>query len=236
MESSFREAFNMPYATISKDITCQQLLPLFSFPSSPPSIPCFIPASVSFYWDTAPDVPTCETSGESLVDYIAFQIPEWASSDVSNCVCLIRGIMDEVIDVRRGYCKQEALLLSVSDDFSCVDLSLYKERQIVMLMNERATSETNGDALLLILQADDLPFISIPNSSGVNIWKLDQLQGSVLPLPMETAKVRSIPHSVVPPLAVSSSRGVGCVFAAKKRALVYILEEDEEEEEASDMD
>ncbi|XP_074307631.1 anaphase-promoting complex subunit 4 [Silene latifolia] len=235
MESSFREAFNMPYTTISKDITCQQLLPLFSFPSSPPSIPCFVPASVSFYWDTAPDVPTCETGRESLVDYIAFQIPEWSSSDVSSCVCIIRGIMDE-INVRQGYCKLEALLLSVSDSFGCVDLSLYKERQIVMLMNERATSETNGDALLMILQADDLPFISIPNSNGVNIWKLDQLQDSVFPLQMETAKVRSIPHSVVPPLAVSSSRGVGCVFAAKKRALVYILEEDEEEEEASDMD
>lgn len=35
----------------------------------------------------------------------------------------------------------------------------------------------------------------------------------------------------------SASRGVGCVFAARKRALVYILDEDEEEEEdASDMD
>ena len=42
-------------------------------------------------------------------------------------------------------------------------------------------------------------------------------------------------------LFVTASRGVGCVFAARKRALVYILEEDEEEEEeeeeeASDMD
>jgi anaphase-promoting complex subunit 4 len=28
---------------------------------------------------------------------------------------------------------------------------------------------------------------------------------------------------------VTASRGVACVFAARKRALVYILEEDEEE-------
>lgn len=28
---------------------------------------------------------------------------------------------------------------------------------------------------------------------------------------------------------ISASRGVACVFAARKRALVYILEEDEEE-------
>lgn len=87
---------------------------------------------------------------------------------------------------------------------------------------------------------------------------------------MENEKVRSIPHSVIAPLAVSckflklflssnqqvlslvsptwelcvflflffeisaefvvtASRGVACVFAARKRALVYILEEDEDE-------
>ncbi|KAM1033328.1 hypothetical protein TB2_036326 [Malus domestica] len=46
---------------------------------------------------------------------------------------------------------------------------------------------------------------------------------------MESEKVRSIPHSVVAPLAVSSSRGVACVFAARKRVLVYILDEDEDE-------
>ena len=33
-----------------------------------------------------------------------------------------------------------------------------------------------------------------------------------------------------------ASRGVACVFATRRRALVYILEEDEDEEEASDMD
>lgn len=37
-------------------------------------------------------------------------------------------------------------------------------------------------------------------------------------------------------LFATASRGVGCVFASRKRALVYILDEDEEEEEASDMD
>ncbi|KAK9681786.1 hypothetical protein RND81_10G027900 [Saponaria officinalis] len=241
MESSFREAFDMPLKTISKEITCQQLLPLFPFPSSTPSIPSIVPASISFYRDAAPDVSACDSSRENVVDCIAFQIPEWSSSCVSNCICIVRGIMDDVINVRGGYSTLEALLLSVSEDISCVDLSLYKERQLVMLLNERVTSDRNGDALLMILQTANLPFLSISESNGVNIWKLDQFQGSVLPLQMETAKVRSIPHTVVPPLAVSSSRGVGCVFAARKRALVYILEEDEEEEEeeeeeTSDMD
>ncbi|PON41281.1 hypothetical protein TorRG33x02_338530 [Trema orientale] len=46
---------------------------------------------------------------------------------------------------------------------------------------------------------------------------------------MENEEVRSIPHSVIAHLAVSSSRGVACVFAARRHALVYILEEDEDE-------
>lgn len=33
---------------------------------------------------------------------------------------------------------------------------------------------------------------------------------------------------------LTASRGVACVFAERRRALVYILEEDEDEEEISD--
>nr|CAB3451298.1 unnamed protein product [Digitaria exilis] len=51
-------------------------------------------------------------------------------------------------------------------------------------------------------------------------------------------KVRSIPHNVSTPLAVSASRGVACVFSSRRHALVYILDEDEDEDEdeASDME
>lgn len=237
MESSFKEAFNMPYDTISKEIICEQLLPLFPFPSSTPSVHSNIPTSVSFYRDAASDAPPCEMSQEKLMDYIAFKIPEWASSDVSNCICILRGCMDEVDNARKGYVNLDALLLSVSEDFNCVDLSLYKGRQIVLLINELiAASDSSGNALLMMVQENGLPFIPISRSTALNFWIVDQLQESVLPLQMECAKVRSIPHNVTPPLAVSSSRGVACVFATRRRALVYILEEDEEEEEASDMD
>ncbi|GJM87250.1 hypothetical protein PR202_ga03186 [Eleusine coracana subsp. coracana] len=52
------------------------------------------------------------------------------------------------------------------------------------------------------------------------------------------AKVRSIPHTVSTPLAISASRGVACVFSSRRHAMVYILDEDEEEEEdeVSDME
>lgn len=83
------------------------------------------------------------------------------------------------------------------------------------------------------------------------------IQESVVHLQLENEKARTVPHVVVPPLIVScesplhapkfveslitnikssylinapgtAPRGVACVLAARKRALVYILEEDEE--------
>ncbi|KAI6668839.1 hypothetical protein NL676_007061 [Syzygium grande] len=51
----------------------------------------------------------------------------------------------------------------------------------------------------------------------------------ILRLEMENGKLRSIPHTVVPPLSVSASKGVACVLAARMQALVYILDEDEDE-------
>ncbi|KAI6668840.1 hypothetical protein NL676_007062 [Syzygium grande] len=51
----------------------------------------------------------------------------------------------------------------------------------------------------------------------------------ILHLEMENEKLRGIPHTVVPPLSVSASRGVACVLAARMQALVYILDEDEDE-------
>ncbi|KAL2932113.1 Anaphase-promoting complex subunit 4 [Bienertia sinuspersici] len=285
MESSFKEAFNMPYTTVSKEIVCEQMLPLYPFRSSPPSAPTSIPTSIASYWDAGPDISTFETSQEKIVDYITFRKPEWSSSDASNSICILRGVINEAENIRSRYTTVDALLLSVSKDFNCMDLSLYKERQIILLFNETtAASDSSGNALLMMFQTSDLPFVSMSNSNSPDFWYSDQLQplqvdifdtlsfrmvkrrpelksprieiiyccksekcwrkavlemdnwDHILPLQTESAKVRSIPHNVVPPLAVSSSRGVGCVFGARKRALVYILDEDEEEEEASDMD
>jgi len=53
-------------------------------------------------------------------------------------------------------------------------------------------------------------------------------------LDTDFGKVRSIPHTVSTPLAVSASRGVACVFSSRRHALVYILDEDEDEDEDED--
>ncbi|XP_056171925.1 anaphase-promoting complex subunit 4-like [Syzygium oleosum] len=62
-----------------------------------------------------------------------------------------------------------------------------------------------------------------------NNWELYQLKDPILHLEMENEKLRSIPHTAVPSLSVSASRGVAYVLAARKRALVYVLDEDEDE-------
>ncbi|KAK6154689.1 hypothetical protein DH2020_008937 [Rehmannia glutinosa] len=73
----------------------------------------------------------------------------------------------------------------------------------------------------------EIAVLHVPD--GYHCVDLSLYKDSVIHLHLENEKVREISHSVVAPLAVSASRGVACVFAARKRALVYILEEDEDE-------
>ena len=144
------------------------------------------------------------------MDYISFHIPEWTSAHASNCVCILRGVIDESDCTRNRYTAVEALLLSVSKDLSCVDLSLYKvylntfpvyslavcaalqnfiseslhrcesliqERQIVLLFNgTTAASDSSKNALLMMIQTSDLPFVPLSGSINLNLWDLDQLQ------------------------------------------------------------
>ncbi|XP_031391478.1 anaphase-promoting complex subunit 4 isoform X1 [Punica granatum] len=232
LELSFKEAVGMPFSTISKKIVCEDLLPLSPLTSA---LPSHVPISVSYYEDTSSIISSGESERNLLIDYISFQIPD-ESLDIGNCIVILRGLMNAPGSRSRGENSLEAILLCIPDGYYCVDLSLYKESQIVLLLNERRdASESSGDACLMILQATELAFSHISRSSRLNDWEVLQLKDSVVRLEMANEKARSIPHSVVSPLAVSASRGVACVFAAKKRAIVYILDEDEEEE-ASDAE
>ncbi|KAM7255303.1 hypothetical protein ACFE04_020544 [Oxalis oulophora] len=214
MELSFREAFVMPFNTISQKISCKDLLPLF-----PTSTSITIPTSISYYEDMK-----CENG---LVSYVSFRIPD-EPSEIANCIGIVRGFMHDLSKIEES--SLEAVLLSVPAGYYCVDLSLYKENQIVLLLNKSSTtSESSGEALMMIVQASDLPFIQVPRAVYPNFWTFRQLKDSVINLQIENEKARCIPHSVTTPLAVSASRGVACVFAVRKRALVYILEEDEDE-------
>ncbi|XP_057419875.1 anaphase-promoting complex subunit 4 [Lotus japonicus] len=239
MELSFKEAFQMPFTTISRKILCEDLLPLFPLPSLPTASSSLrIPTSVSYYEDSSRASSSHFTSQNQVIDYVSFQVPNESFSDIVNCICIciVRGFMHDSLCLKKGYSSLEAVLLGVPVDYQCVDLSLYKDTQIVLLLNKAtdATSESVGDGCMMILQACDLPYVSISRSSYADGWRLQELKDSVAYLHLGDEKARTIPHSVIAPLAVSASRGVACVFAERKRALVYILEEDEDE--ASDAE
>ncbi|KAJ8545584.1 hypothetical protein K7X08_018167 [Anisodus acutangulus] len=227
MEACFKDAFEMPFSTISEKLLCEDLLPLFPIASSSKLNAHKVPASVSYYEDILHEASESEIHQQTLTGYISFKLPD-DSFPVTNCIGIVRGLAHDLGKVDSICDPVEAALLCTPDGYHSTDLSLYKEGQIVLLLNETApTSDSSGNAYMMILQAADLPFVSLSRSNTPNSWKLHELQDSAIYLQLESEKVRSIPHSVVPPLAVSASRGVACVFAARKRALVYILDEDE---------
>ncbi|RDY04783.1 Anaphase-promoting complex subunit 4, partial [Mucuna pruriens] len=230
MELSFKEAFQMPFTTISRKILCEDILPLFPLPSLPKASSSMrILTSVSYYEDSSRASVSPDTSQNQFIDYISFQVPNECFSDIVNCICIVRGFMHDSHCLKKGYSSLEAVLLCVPVDYECVDLSLYKDSQIVLLLNNTKTSESTGDGCMMILQASDLPYVSLSSTDSLDIWRIPELQDSVAYLHIGDEKARTILHSVIAPLAVSASRGVACVFAARKRALVYILEEDEDE-------
>ncbi|KAL7229393.1 hypothetical protein ACSBR2_007991 [Camellia fascicularis] len=122
-------------------------------------------------------VTTYKTHEQRLVDYISFRIPEDSFSNIRNCIGIARGFMHDLSSVKKGNASLEAVLLSVPDGYHCVDLCLYKESQIVLLLNESTTSsESSSNGCMMIVQASDLPFVSISRSTGLNRWNLHELK------------------------------------------------------------
>ncbi|KAL6542862.1 hypothetical protein OROHE_010382 [Orobanche hederae] len=220
LQSRFKEALEMPLATVSKKILCKDMLPLFPV-SSLPNLNTYFPVSVSYYQDASHSSVNHETSSQSLTDYTSFTVPDETFQNITNCIGIARGLVHHSLEIA---------VLRVPDGYHCVDLSMYKEKQIVFLLNKvTMASESSGNACMMIVQASNLTFRPISRSFILDAWNLHELQDSVMHLHLENEKVREISLSVVAPLAVSASRGVACVFAARKRALVYILEEDEDQ-------
>nr|CAB3447897.1 unnamed protein product [Digitaria exilis] len=182
LQDSLKEAFLMPFTTISSKIHCQGLLPLYPVTSSDTLSSTCAPTSITFY--KVEDSLHADSSYK-LTDYVCFKIPD-ESLNKRNCIGVIKNSGNCCTALSMA--SLSGFLLHMPDEYECVDLSLYK--------------------------AADL--------------QLDTDYG----------KVRSIPHNVSTPLAVSASRGVACVFSSRRHALVYILDEDEDEDEdeASDME
>lgn len=171
-KSCFKDAFDLPFAAISQKILCHDIFPLFPIKYSDKCVPSHLPVSVSYYME-----PSDDAYQHRMIGYMLFQIPEGAFPDVTNCICIARGLNQGVGDSESSPSPLEATLLSVPDGYSCVDLCLYKEGQIVMLLNEtRTSSESSRSACIMLVQASDLPFASISSPSSVICWKIEKLK------------------------------------------------------------
>lgn len=72
-------------------------------------------------------------------------------------------------------------IFSISHSFPLFLLMLHnfyskQEGQIILLLNEMAaTSESSGNACMMLIQVGDLPFVSISRLSNLASWKLDEI-------------------------------------------------------------
>ncbi|XP_038979623.1 anaphase-promoting complex subunit 4 isoform X2 [Phoenix dactylifera] len=169
LEQCLKEAFLMPFTTISKKIHCEDLLPLYPIPSSPVASSLHAPTSISYYKDNR------DSSPHDLVDYICFRIPD-ESMDLTNCIGIIRGSTNTSSSIK-DISSPGAVLLCIPDGYHCMDLSLYKQREIVLLLNEAiTTSESPGRSWMMMVQISDLSFMPLSRLGPANLWKLHELK------------------------------------------------------------
>ncbi|XP_037454595.1 anaphase-promoting complex subunit 4-like isoform X1 [Triticum dicoccoides] len=231
LEESLKEAFLMPFTTISSQIHCQGLLPLYPVTSSDASPSTSTPASIAFYKQDKDSQHSA--SSYSSTDYICFKIPD-GSLNLRNFVAVIKDFCNS-----RSTSSTPSLsgfLLHIPVEYECVDLSLYKDNQVVLLLSGKSSSESAGRSWMVMLQTENLSFSQLSRTFPANYYNLQELEVLELQLDTDYGKVRSIPHALSTPLAVSASRGVACVFSSRRHALVYILDEDEDEDEDEDSE
>ncbi|KAL6911600.1 hypothetical protein ACP4OV_000405 [Aristida adscensionis] len=208
LEERLKGAFMMPFTTISSQIHCQGLLPLY------PALSTCTPTSISFFKDENSEH---HESSYSITDYMCFKIPDGALNR-TNCIAVIKNFCNS--------CTASSTSLLSGDN------------QVVLLLNERPCSDNPGRSWMVMLQTENFSFTSLQRTFSSNIYILQELMALDIQLETDYVKVRSIPHTASTPLAVSASRGVACVFSSRRHALVYILDEDEDEDgdEVSDVE
>ncbi|XP_073010500.1 anaphase-promoting complex subunit 4 isoform X1 [Typha latifolia] len=229
LELCLKEAFLMPFTTISAKVHCGDLLPLYPISPSTSSLPA--PTSIAFY--KLQDEFGCAShycmSSDDLTGYICFKLPD-GSFDLTNCIGIIRGFTSKSSSTEHEVSSLTAVFLRIPDEYECTDLSLYKDNQIILLLTEAfSTSENPGKSRMVMLQTSNLSFLPLSRTVSANLYGLHELKASLVHVNLGHGKVRCIPHPITRPLAVSASRGLACVFSSRRHALVYILDEDEDE-------
>ncbi|WJX52244.1 hypothetical protein P8452_38375 [Trifolium repens] len=119
LELSFKEAFQMPFTTISRKILCEDLLPLFPLPSLPQASSSSsssltrIPTSISYYEDPSRASSLHYSGQHQVIDYISLQVPDESFSDIENCICIVRGFMHNSDCLKKLYCYVLLLIINV---------------------------------------------------------------------------------------------------------------------------
>ncbi|XWS18307.1 hypothetical protein CRYUN_Cryun32bG0032800 [Craigia yunnanensis] len=80
------------------------------------------PFLIIFNLDASTAISSYQTHEHGFIDYISFQISGDSSSGVANCIGISRGFMHRLSNSTES-ASLEAILLSVSDGYHCVDLS-----------------------------------------------------------------------------------------------------------------
>ncbi|KAG6423682.1 hypothetical protein SASPL_114084 [Salvia splendens] len=115
------------------------------------------------------------TTHQRLTDYTSFMVPDETFPNITNCIGVARGLINDTDNLKTGLNSLEVALLCIPDGYHCVDLSQYKDGQIVLLLNDVNTdSDISGNACMMMVQTDDLTFVSISRSSPS--WNLHELK------------------------------------------------------------
>lgn len=227
LADSCREAFAMPLKVMSPKLSPRSTVFLRHLPGLPRD-PKSLPLSL-MYFETKEDGLTVR----GLQDYVCFHMSvNSGAGGGSSAVGILRGFGCQ--SAPNSFL--EAVVVCIERRLIAIDLSLYKNQQLTLLVAERREAVVDKGscrAWLLLLNLEGLPFSRISASSGsTDLLGMCSPVGAVLEIGLQDGKARAVSQpEAVGPLAVSASRGLACVFAGQRRALLYDLEEDEEEKD-----
>ncbi|MCO5558683.1 hypothetical protein L7F22_012269 [Adiantum nelumboides] len=212
---SCQEAFSMPSKIVSQQLNFEGML--FLGQLQQPTTP--IPISLTYYKEKGNPIT------QEAPCYICFLTPNKLSEE-HRIVGIIRECSENISTSTGKKRSWEVVALQIGPGLSCIDLSLYKEKQLVLL----GQTISSAQAWLMILPLDDLPYKQVTGAiEGADLLSLCLTNGAVAHVSLRDGRARTLSYGdVVPPLAVSASRGLACVFAGQRRALLYDLEEDED--------
>lgn len=235
LKHSCKEAFFMPFKVVSQKLCCEGIMLLSYVSTLTRTIQFKEPVSVSYY-EKGEDGRSMDKKLESFIqDYICFRMPSETTSNESSVLVIVRGFRRARNFQRTESMKNEieVVALSFENRFHCTDLALYKEDQIVLLLEETwSTDAAAGNSWLMLLPMSNLPFVPL-SAVPLDVPVLELFHGGSCDtnIGIRDGRVRHISHSVVAPLLVSGSRGLACVFTYQRHAMVYMLEEEEEDED-----